>query len=671
LVRDKPIGHISVITSTLLLLVAVGCSDSGEVRGTRAVSSRDDVSSTIGFDDLDGFLASDQWKRSIDRKVVFVGIDGAAWEFIDPLIRNGDLPNLRRVKEEGTYGRLSSIPCYVSPPAWTSMLTGCSPEETGVYSYGMWDGREREFGSVSADDVETPSIWDIASYCGKKVGVFNVPMTYPPRPVNGVMVSGMMTPYEMGNPPRGRPSTDRKLIDALRRTGGKSFSPISRTVTEDSLNAYLWSLYDTVDDQVKDYDVAVLAVVSRIDTVGGHPGVDFYTFDVGSFSPWIQIHSERNDEIEDAWCKVAVVKNPDGRYETRVSPQFYDIESTYTYPDTFAAVLKSKFDYYIPSAFAGSDLVPDLTRDAVSHASYFYDLDDWDLFLYVFTQSDNIHHLTGFSPAAVEVYKRIDRFIGRVLDNMPDGGTLVIASDHGFREYSWGVDINRLFTKLDLLRWRGEGDVDYENTLVFHNIWHLYFNHDLITRDELGKRGINLPPGQDPLLFFTGYVQQALESIKSPDGRTLVTAELCETSGDGGTDAPDMFVKDIRDEYLVDFLGFARPHPDVIRKLDGVDRWWHKRDGVFLVKGEGVRRGFDAGTMNIQDIAPTILYLLGLPATIDMDGVVARDIIERRRLAVQNASVVKSCSGIARTPAAHDLARQSLEKKLRTLGYIR
>jgi hypothetical protein len=90
-----------------------------------------------------------------------------------------------------------------------------------------------------------------------------------------------------------------------------------------------------------------------------------------------------------------------------------------------------------------------------------------------------------------------------------------------------------------------------------------------------------------------------------------------------------------------------------------------------LVKGDGVQRGFDAGTRNIQDIAPTILYLAGLPIAGDMDGQVMFDVFEDRRLAGRSVYVVDACTRIIDRATPDDVVRESLEKKLRSLGYIR
>ncbi|MDH3215072.1 MAG: alkaline phosphatase family protein [Candidatus Krumholzibacteria bacterium] len=667
----RRVGRTTVVLVVITIIVVLTRREPVD-RGGAPVDSMTELSpKLVGFEDINDLFASNEWKHSPYSQVVFIGIDGASWEFIDPLIEQGQLPNLARIKREGAYARLRSIPCYVSPPSWATMLTGYLPYKTGVYTYGKWDRSRREFSSVNAADVEVPSIWDVASQGGRRVGVFNIPMTYPSRTVRGAMVSGMLTPIDMGEPPHGRPVSrqDRQKLEFKDHI--KSFSPVLKTAIDDSLNFYLWSLYDTADDQVKDYDRVHLEVMNKVDALAGDGAARSYTFHVGRFSPWIQILSQRSGKVEKAWCRAAIIRTPDGRYDTRLSPSFFRIEAPYTYPDTLADLLQTEFGYFVPSAFVGRELVADLTGDAVTHASYFYRMDDWDLYLYAFTQSDNIHHLTGFSPAAAEVYKTIDGFLGKIISDMPDDATLIVASDHGFGQYSYGVDLNLYLEKLNLLRWQDQRDIDYDHSIVFHNLWHLYFNHELITRGELKKRGIEVPPEQDPVDFLEKYLQESVRTIESAEGTLSVSLEL-QRLPDGGTgQVPDMFVKAAYDDYVVDFLGFENPHTTVLRGLKGNERWWHIRDGIFLAWGNDVRTGFDAGSEDIQDIAPTILYLLGLPIAADMDGKIISDILEPGRLASTDIYSVADYSQIRRETAPQKVDRESLEKKLRALGYIR
>ena len=646
------------VVNTLVVLVAVAVVATAVVRKTR----QNPVPKTTRVASLDGFLASGTSDGSDRGPVVFIGIDGAAWQFIDPLIAKGELPNLARLKREGAHGNLRSTPCYVSPPAWATMLTGYLPEKTGVYTYGTWDRDKREFISVNADDIEVPSVWDVASYAGRNVGVFNVPMTYPPRPINGAMVTGMMTPVDMGEPIEGYPCTHGERCRPRVKSNMKSFSPILRTAIHDSLNTYLWSLYDTVDDRLRNYDRVFLTVVS----VGAEDAPRSYASDIDAFSPWVRVLAKKDGGAVDAWCKIAIVNTDDGKFSTRMSPKFYGIDVPYTYPDVLASSLKETFEYYAPSQFVGSEFVPSLAREAAAHAAHFYKSGEWDLYLYVFRESDNIHHLTGFSPAAVDVYKTIDRFIGDVMDDMDGKGTIVIASDHGFGRYTYGVDLNQLFAQSGLLRWRDEGEIDYENTLVFHNIWHLYLNRELIADGELERRGIDVPPSADPVDFFMTHLQDLSTGIQRPDGGGPIGIEFHRMPGERTGNTPDMGVMGTFDEYVVDFLGVDNPHPSTLRGLERSEQWWHIRDGILLVWGDGVRQGLDVGSNDIQDVAPTLLYLLDLPVAADMDGHIIENIFEHRK----DVFVVDDYSKVRRATVAEDVDREALDKKLRSLGYV-
>jgi hypothetical protein len=608
--------------------------------------------------DLDAFIG-EQHRPPARGPVVFVGIDGASWEFINPLIESDVLPNLARLKKEGAFATLQSIPCYVSPPAWTTMFTGGLPQNSGVYSFGKWDAQRWEFTSVNGDDVRLPRVWEVASYCGRKVGIFNVPMTYPPRPVNGIVVSGMMTPHEMGGPVTCQTHDRRGMDNLLHRGRVESFSPAVRAAATDSLNTYFWSLYDTVDDRLKGYDTVVLTVVSEDDRIRS------YTFEVGGFSQWIRIRARCQGEVEDAWCKFAITRTEDDRYETRISPTFFAIDETYTFPDSFAAVLQDQFGYYVPSPFVSSDLVTRITRESAAHAAYFYNLDNWDFYAYVFTQSDNVHHLTGFSPQAVEVYRIIDRFVGTVMKTMDDSGTLIVASDHGFGRYRCGIDLNHFFEDRGLLERRADGSIDRERTLVFHHIWHLYFNERLITRDELTRRGIYVSNSEDPLDVFGNYLQGLCARI-SPGVGVEVTPVASDFSGDD----PHMRVEGASGEYVVDFLGIDQSHDATIHELDGGKAWWHVREGVLMAWGHGIRRGSDLGVEDIQDVAPTLLYMLGLPVAF-ADGAPIAGLFEQQYVAAHAFHLVDDYSQISDTPVAQKGRRETLEKKLRALGYLR
>jgi len=615
------------------------------------------------FSNLQDFVDNEHRETS---PLVVIGIDGASWHFIDQLIEKGELPNFARLKREGAYGTLRSLPCSFSPPAWVSMFTGYLPESTGIRTFGRFDRTRGEFLSVTAEDIEVPSVWDVASYAGDRVGVVNVPMTYPVHPLNGIMISGLMTPIELGELTSPRPATERHEKEIPVRSDIKSYSPVLRNALDDSLNSFQWTLYDTSDDGSRNYDEVAVTVRSR----SGAEEAAGVTFPVGEYSPWLHIDAARDGAAADAWCKMKIVRAPDGGYRMGMSPLFFSINEPYAYPPEIEQALHRRFGFYLPTKFLQSDLVPDIAEEASRCASYLQELEDWNFFIYVFTQSDNIQHLTGFSGVSAQVYRTIDRHLGMVMDALADDGTLVVASDHGFGKYRYGVDLNRFLDGLGLVTWTADGKVDYARSLVFHNLWHLYFNDELLTGGRLASLGIDVPPDLTPTQALMRYVASALDTLSTIDGEHpigLHAEPLQRIDGAG----PDMFVYGMAGDYIVDFWNVDNPKARTVRELTGAEQWEHERDGIVALWGSPVKRGHDIGATDIQNVAPTLLYLLDLPIAADMDGRVISGALRDGYLASKPRLVVGNYSEIDREALPADTGREDLEKKLRSLGYIR
>ena len=129
-----------------------------------------------------------------NRPIVLLGIDGATYSLLDPLIREGRLPHLARLKQEGAYGILQSTIHPITPAAWVSMVTGVNPGKHGVYDFRRRREARYDWELVNSRSWNGTPVWSILGEQGSKIGVFNVPMTYPPHPVNGFMVAGISTP---------------------------------------------------------------------------------------------------------------------------------------------------------------------------------------------------------------------------------------------------------------------------------------------------------------------------------------------------------------------------------------------------------------------------------------------------------------------------------------------
>jgi predicted AlkP superfamily phosphohydrolase/phosphomutase len=133
----------------------------------------------------------------MEDKVILVGIDGASWTVLAPLLSRGELPNLGRLVSKSVVGVLQSTVPALSPPAWTSMFTGVNPGKHGIVDFLLHEGDE--FVTCYSRFRMCDSIWRIVSSLGRKCIVINDPVTYPPEEVNGIMTTGMMTPPESDN----------------------------------------------------------------------------------------------------------------------------------------------------------------------------------------------------------------------------------------------------------------------------------------------------------------------------------------------------------------------------------------------------------------------------------------------------------------------------------------
>ncbi len=121
-------------------------------------------------------------------RVVILGLDAAS----PALVRRwlADLPNIRRLTEEGTWGVLHSTVPPLTFPAWPCMVTGMNPAKVGIFGLRYRREGAYRFSTPNSTIWRGPAVWEVASNAGLRVIVFNVPGTYPPSKVNGLMVSG-------------------------------------------------------------------------------------------------------------------------------------------------------------------------------------------------------------------------------------------------------------------------------------------------------------------------------------------------------------------------------------------------------------------------------------------------------------------------------------------------
>ncbi|HIC88623.1 MAG TPA: nucleotide pyrophosphatase, partial [Anaerolineae bacterium] len=127
-------------------------------------------------------------------QVVFIGLDGTPYSLIQRMISEGVMPNMAELAQEGSLRRMSSVYPWVSSVAWSTFMTGCNPAKHGIYGFVDRDPATMKTYIPLSRHMRAPTLWDILSQAGKRSIVVNVPVTYPPKEINGILVSGFLSP---------------------------------------------------------------------------------------------------------------------------------------------------------------------------------------------------------------------------------------------------------------------------------------------------------------------------------------------------------------------------------------------------------------------------------------------------------------------------------------------
>ncbi len=185
-----------------------------------------------------GFL-----KRRPERRVLTIGLDGVPHSFLSEQMARGELPNLGALAADGELTSARSTYPTVSCSAWTSFVTGLNPGGHGIF--GFQDRRPGSYETfiTGSGQVEAPALWRTLTERGHRVLIINVPVTYPPPQVSGLLVSGFLAPRLEGatHPP--------ELAARLERLGYRI--DIDPWRARESLDALLEDLDLTLEARIR------------------------------------------------------------------------------------------------------------------------------------------------------------------------------------------------------------------------------------------------------------------------------------------------------------------------------------------------------------------------------------------------------------------------------------
>lgn len=171
------------------------------------------------------------------RKIVFIGVDGADWMIINPLIDQGKLPNFKKIVDGGAAGPLRSIEPMLSPLIWTTMATGKLPEVHGILNFTEVDPETGNKMPVTRLSRKVDAFWNIMSDYDRTVDIIGWLATFPAEAINGTMASDRVgylafaAPGESGELPKGAvspPERTEEIQGLLLKSKHVSFDHFKR-----------------------------------------------------------------------------------------------------------------------------------------------------------------------------------------------------------------------------------------------------------------------------------------------------------------------------------------------------------------------------------------------------------------------------------------------------------
>jgi predicted AlkP superfamily phosphohydrolase/phosphomutase len=544
--------------------------------------------------------------------LLIIGFDGATFDLIRPWAREGHLPHLARLMGEGVSADLASTLPPVTSPAWPTFMTGANPGKHGVFDFIQPHGEN--FTLVNSTRIRQPTLWQRLSKAGHRVGVLNVPVTYPPQPVNGFMVTDILSPrnatisypddlisrYETQPGPDGRPLGPYRIAPDVQYKPGNEAEFIADIYS--LIHAHgRWALK--------------LMQAEPVDVLMVH----FIAMDVAKHALWrFMDHSHPNHvpspyehAIRDGY---ALVDDYIGRLMAQLPPE----SDTIVMSDHGFGPLKNMVNLNVFFLQKGlMHLKPDVMTQLKSWA---------------------FHH--GITPATA--YQAIAR-VG--LQN-----TVARVSKKARN------DLVGKFLSFD--------SVDWSRTIAYSmgHVGQVYLN--LIGREP---HGIVSEADYDRRLQ---EVIAALGDLRDTDGAPLVTNLVPGHTAYHGPymrQGPDLHLE--LDHYaMIACPLFATEGKVMTNQIRG-DSGCHRREGIFIAQGPSIRPLGVQPEASILDLAPTIMHLLGEPVPRVMDGRVLTEIFAHPEEIAYTGDDGETAELVDETSLGDDDAAQ-IEERLRGLGYL-
>ena len=553
-------------------------------------------------------------------RVLVVGLDAATFWLIDPWVRDGLLPTLARLQREGARAELRSTIPYVSGPAWVSLATGKNPGKHGYFDFARRKPGGYGVELVNASHVHAPTLWALLSEAGKRVGVMNCPVTYPPRPVNGVLVGDMLAPNaesQFTYPPELREALFRAVPGYMIETAEAS---VDRKATKEAIARNV-----------------------RLSTGRRAEATRFLMEQVPGWDFMLTVYSETDRVMTYLWDDM---DKSHPRHDPRLAKRFGgEIERHYRQVDGILGDLLH--DVVKPD---GNTILFVMSDHGFGGVHRFFYPNVW------LQQEGYLALATPLGSARAVGMRTARATLGKL--------GLGHLARQALRELApgWG-------TTYRMRQFAFTTSVDWARTRAF------WASDNGISINVRGREAEGVVAPGAAYEALRDEIRRKLLDLREPGTGERVVAEVWKReeiyTGPYVEWSPDLRV--VWQEYPAEkrtHFSAGEPWANAAFSYAG-QTGDHARDGILLAYGPHVRQGVALPRMHIMDVAPTVLWLLGQPVPDDFDGRVLTELFEPEFV---SRYPVRRSPPTGPAPASEesfsDSDEDALAARLRGLGYI-
>ncbi len=617
------------------------------------------------------------------KRVIVLGLDGQDPELTDRFLKEGILPNFARLRQRGGYVRLDTSFPAESPVAWSTFQTGCNPGKHKVFDFLVPNrkshlpelcsakvtasGRTLKLGKYKLP-LGKPTIdlgrksrpfWNILGDHGITSNVIRVPITFPPEKLkHGTVLSAMCVPDLKGSQGTFSYYSSEPQQDGV-FTGGMR---IPVTVDGGVVKTYVSGPENTMVEGGGELEVPFEV---RLGTNGGPATLILdnkkYPLPLREFTPWIEVRFKAGLGIKVRGIVRFYLLETEPHFRLYMTPINIDPDKPalpISHPFTYAIYLSKTQGRYATLGLAEDTWALNervLDEEAFLKQAYLiHDERERQFFdalekvkrgavVCVFDITDRLQHMffrylerdhpanadkdTELHKDAIrDLYKNMDDLVGRVMDSINDDTLLFVMSDHGFKPFKRGVNLNTWLWQNGYLALKGDApsgaawyqDVDWTNTQAYAvGLGGIYLN-------VKGREAFGIVEPGEQQQRIKREIAEKLRPLRDPEGGSRAIAEVYDTreiyKGPYVKEAPDLFVG-FSVGYRASWdcaTGKISPEPidDNTKSWSG-DHCMNPPDvpGIFFSS-----RKLKVERVNIMDIGPTVLDLFGVPVPPQCDG---------------------------------------------------